>query len=145
DHGRHVLHLPCRRIEARCFAAVDQIGMQWIGCDVTVLFNADRSPIAKSDGAVVATALHTRRAALLLTAVNPVRKLIVSDDMVELRGWLVVPGAPGLAAVNTDHTSLVGRQQHDLRILRIDPEGVVIVSARRTFECRPRFAAISGA
>src|SRR6185369_13727624 len=122
---------------------VDQIGMQWIRRDVTVLFDTDGAPIAKSDGAVVAAALHSRRAALLLAAVNPVRKLIVGNDVIELRRWLVVPGAPGLAAVYTHHRSLIGRQQHDLRVLRIDPERVVIVSARRTFECRPRLAAIS--
>src|SRR5262249_50597433 len=101
--------------------------------------------IAKRDRAVVAATLHTRRAALLLSAVDPVWKLIVSDDVIELCRRLVVPGTPRLAAVHAYNRALIGREQHDVRVFRIDPKRVVIVAAGRTFERCERLAAVSRA
>ena len=143
DLRRDVLHLARVHIEPRSLAAVDEIRMKRIGRDVAILFNTDSTPVAESDRAVIAATLHARRAALLLPAVNPVRKLIVSDDVIELRRRLVVPGAPRLATIHADDCALVRRKQHDLRILGIDPKRVVIVAARCAFECRERFATVS--
>ena len=98
---------PVMHVEARGFAAVNQIGMQRIGRDVSIFFDAHRMPIAKSDFAPVAAAGDAGRAAFLLSAVNPVGKLIVGDDVIELRGGLVVPAAPGFAAVDGDGCALV--------------------------------------
>src|SRR6185369_2354149 len=92
--------------------------------------------------AIVATALHTRGAALLLPAVNPVRKLIISNDVIKLRGGLVVPGAPRLAAIHTDRSALVCCEEHDVRVVGIDPKRVIVVAARRAFERGPCLAAV---
>ena len=69
--------------------------------------------------------------AILLRAVHDVRKLVVGDDMIELCGWLVVPGAPGLAAVEADGSALIRSENHAVGILGIDPDLVVIVTAGR--------------
>jgi len=94
-------------VEDGDFAAVDQIGMQGIGRDVAVFFDADGGPIAKGDFAEVAAAGGADGAAFLLASVDPVGKLVVGDDVIELRGGLVVPGAPGLAAVDADGCALI--------------------------------------
>src|SRR6185369_14854102 len=86
-------------------------------------------PVAKTDRPVVASACNTGRAALLLTAVNPVRKLIVGYHVIKLRSWLVVPGTPGFSAIHSDRSSLIGRCQNDLRVIGIYPERVVIIAA----------------
>ena len=62
--------------------------------------------------------------------------------MIELRGWLVVPGGPRPAAVDRDRGTLVGREQHHVRMQRIDPDSLVVVAAGRSFERGPRAAAI---
>src|SRR6266404_5704520 len=53
--------------------------------------NSTCGSTVESDLAVLAPAGHAGRAALLLCAVDPVGKLVVGDDMVELRRGLVVP------------------------------------------------------
>ncbi len=103
-----VLHLAGSSIEARHLAAVDNIGIQRIGRDVAVFFDAHRMPVAKRDLAIVAAAGNARGAALLLPAVDPIRKAIVGDHVIELRGRLVVPGAPGCAAIDRDGGALIG-------------------------------------
>ena len=67
---RDVLHLAGRPMELRDFssaAAVDKIGIERIGRDVSVLDHADRMPVAEGDGAVVAAAGNADRTALLLS------------------------------------------------------------------------------
>ena len=91
-------------------------------------------PIAESDLAVNTAAGDAGGAALLLAAIDPVGKTIVGDDVVELRGRLVVPGTPSLAAIHADSRALVAGQQDDLRIFRIDPNGVIVVAAGRAFD-----------
>ncbi len=81
--------------------------MQGIGCYVAVFFCPDCGPVAEGDFAEVAAAGGTDRAAFLLSAIDPVGKLVVGDDVIELRGGLVVPGTPGLAAVDADGRTLV--------------------------------------
>jgi hypothetical protein len=68
--------------------------------------------------------------------------LIVSDDVIKLRGRLVVPGAPRFATIHTDRSALVRREEHDVRVLGIDPERVIVVAAGRAFERGPRLAAV---
>ena len=102
DGGPDVLHLARPAIIARDLAAVDDVGIQRIGGDVAVFFDADRVPIAKGE---------RPSSPRLATPAEPLSccppqtrygKLIVGDDVIELRGRLVVPGAPGLAAVHGD-------------------------------------------
>jgi len=89
DDGGNVAGLSGVAVEDGDFAAVDQIGMQGIGRDVAVFFDADGGPIAKGDFAEVAAAGGADGAAFLLASVDPVGKLVVGDDVIELRGgWL---------------------------------------------------------
>ena len=83
-----------------------------------------------------------RGAAVLLRAVDPVREPVVGGDVVELRGRLVVPGAPGLPAVHADDGALVGAEDHAARIGRIDPQLVVIVAARRALQRQERLSRV---
>ena len=82
------------------------------------------------------------RAALLLPAVDPVGELIVGRDVVQLRGRLVVPGAPGPAAVDRDDGPLVRGEEHDVGLQRVDPDPLVVVAAGRALDRRPRLAAV---
>src|SRR5207244_3855828 len=102
DLRPHVLHLSRGAVETADLAAIDEIGIERIGRDVAVLFDADRTPFAKGDLAIVAPAGDAGRAALLLASVDPVGELVIGDDVVKLRGGLVVPRAPRLPAVDTD-------------------------------------------
>src|SRR6185436_11045487 len=72
--GRNVLHLTGAAIEARDLAAVDDIGIQRVGRDVAILFDANRVPIAYGDLAVVAAARNACGAALLLAAAQAIGK-----------------------------------------------------------------------
>src|SRR5205807_5242508 len=78
-------------------------------------------------------------------AVDDVGKLVVGNHVIELRRWLVVPGAPGLATVEADRGSLVRAENHACRIFRIDPKLVIVVSARRAAYNRNCLATIFGA
>src|SRR5216684_8178940 len=119
--------------------------MQRIGCDVTIFFYADGGPVAKSDFAKVAAAGGADRAAFLLGAIHSVRKLVVGDDVIELRGGLVVPGTPGLAAIHADGRALVHGEGNDVGVFGIDPDGVVVVAAGRALDGREILAGVSGA
>ena len=110
--------------------------MHRIGRHVSVFLRAHRMPFSKSNRAPVAAARGPRRSALLLSAVYPVRKLIVRNHVIKLRGRLVVPGTPGRAAIHADRRALIGAQQNNPWIFRIDPHRMVIVPARRAFDRR---------
>ncbi len=62
--------------------------------------------------------------------------------MIHLRGGLVVPRTPGLTAVYRDDGALIADQQNDLGVIRIDPEILIIVAARRAAEASPRLGSI---
>ena len=126
-------------------AAVDQPRVMRVGRDVAVFFRADRMEFAERDRAVVAAARHLGAAALLLAAEDAVRKPIVRDDVVELRRRLVVPRTPRRAAVDRDGRALIDAERDRLRIVRIDPHGVIVVAAGRAFDAGPRRAAVARA
>src|SRR5215472_18021231 len=107
--------------------AIDDVGIERIGRDVAVLLHADRSPIAKGDLAVRAATDDSDRTAFLLGAVDPVRESVVGNHMVKLRGRLVVPRAPGRAAVEADGRPLIAAERDDARIGGVDPNALVIV------------------
>ena len=144
NHRRNVARLAGVAVEHRSLAAVDQIGMQRIGRDVAVFFDADGGPVAKGDFAKVAAAGGADGAAFLLSAIDPVGKLVVGDDVIELRRGLVVPGAPGLAAVDADGRALVDGEGDDVGIFGIDPDGVVVVAAGRAFDGGEVLAGVGG-
>src|SRR5262249_20278385 len=141
---RHVLRLPGRPVKARHLAAEDDVGVERIGGDVAVLLDADGLPVAAGDLPERAAAEDRRRTALLLAAVDPVGERVVGDDVVDLRGRLVVPRPPGLAAVNRHNRPLVAGQEDDLRIVRADPDGVVVVATGGTFKGREGLATVGG-
>src|SRR5207237_1569078 len=100
---------------------------------VAVLFRSDGIPFAKRDLAKITAAGRAGASALLLPAINPIGKLVVGNDVVELRGGLVVPGTPGLAAVHAQGQALIAGERDDVRVLWIDPDGVIVVAAGRSF------------
>src|SRR5262249_25650953 len=79
------------------------------------------------------------------STVDPIRELVVGADVIELSGRLVVPRAPGLAAVDADDRALVAGEQDDLRVVGVDPDGVVIVAAGCTLDGSKCLAAVGGA
>src|SRR5512133_3291933 len=102
-HGKNVLRLTGAPIEPRQLTADDDVWIEGIGNDVTIFLRRNWSPVAKRDSALVAAAFDSDRAALLLTAVKPIRKRVVGAHMVQLGGRLVVPRAPALSAVHGDN------------------------------------------
>src|SRR5205814_984353 len=122
-----LLHLLRAAVPARELAAVDEVRIERVGDGVAVFLDRGGMPLAVGDAAVVAARLHARRAALLLAAADAVGEGVVGVDVKHLRGRLVVPGAPRLAAVHGDDGSLVGADEDDLRVVRIDPDAVVVV------------------
>src|SRR5438445_646022 len=80
-------------------AAINGVGIRRVWHDVTAFTGAGGMPVAEGDSAVIAAAENIDTAAILLCAVNVVWKIIVDGHVVELCGGLVVPTAPGAAAV----------------------------------------------
>src|SRR5262245_20454635 len=100
-------------------------------------------PFSKRNLAVVASARDAGRTALLLAAAQSVGKSIVGADVIELRGRLVVPTAPGLSTVNSYYCALIASQDYDFRIVRINPDVLIIVAPGRPAKRRPRLATIT--
>src|SRR5207247_8745119 len=67
-------------------------------------------------------------------------KVVVGGDAIELRGGLVLERGPALAAVHGDRRATVVRLGHPQRIVRVDPEVVVVAVRRR--DGRPRLPAV---
>ena len=99
-------------------------------------------PLAERDLAVVAAAGDAHRSAVLLAAADAIRKRVVGHHVVERRGRLREPGAPRLAAVQRDDGALVDDEQHDVRVVRIPPDVLVVVAAGRALERHERLAAV---
>src|SRR5262249_14794783 len=97
--------------------------------------------LSECDRAVVAAARAGRRAALLLASVEAVGKSVVGGHMKHLSGRLVVPGAPGLSSVDGKSRALVDAEKDDVGIVRMDPDPVVVVASRSSFDRRKVFSA----
>src|ERR1051326_8977801 len=82
-------------------------------------------------------------AAVLLGAREPVRKAMVGSNVIKLRSRLVVPRAPGRCTVDAHVRALIAADDHAFRIVRIDPELVIVVTAWRAFDWCPLFTAVS--
>src|ERR1035438_6054884 len=140
-----VLHLAGDAVELRAVAAVDDVGMERVGRDVVVFLGAHGMPFAEGDLAIVAAAGDGGGSALLLPAVDPVGRLVIGDDVIELRGGLVVPTAPGSAVVDGDGGALIGGEEDDVGVQGIDPDGVIIVAAGRALDGGEGPAGVVGA
>ena len=64
-------------------------------------------PLAVSDGAVVASAGDADGTTFLLAAADAVGEGGRDGHVINLRGGLVVPGAPGCAVVDGDQRTLI--------------------------------------
>src|SRR4029079_10352182 len=69
---------------------------------------------------------------VLLAAAHPVRERVVGRLVVQRRRGLIVPVAPRQAAVGRDHGALIGHYEDDLRIVGVDPDLLIVVTAWRT-------------
>ncbi len=121
---------------------INVIGIQRIGSDETAFKGAAGKPFAIGDQAEVRAIGNDDRSGILLRGVEPVRKRIVRGDAIELAGRLIEPSAPGLAAVVGDDGALIGAFQDVVRILRIDPEDVIVFAAGSSLPGGERAAAI---
>ena len=142
--GADILNLAGAAVEFGELAAVEDVGMERVGGNVAVFLDADGVPVAERNGAVIAAAGDADGATFLLRTVNPVGELVVGGYVVNLGGGLVVPGTPGLAAVDGDHRALVGGEQHEVGIVGIDPGGVVVVTSGGAFDGDEVFAGVGG-
>jgi hypothetical protein len=93
------------------------------------LFTEDRSTAEGND---------TYGTTFLLAPIIVVREFIVRADMIELGCWLIIPGRKSFSAVHSNDGALVRRNEHDLRIVWVDQDTMIIVTTRRTPESRPR-------
>src|SRR4029079_17322007 len=130
------LRLHRARVEAVDASAVDDGRVLRIGGHVVALAaRRDLAELHQIDPVDrVRAARPPRGARILLRAVHPVRKTVVGDDVVELPGGLVVPGAPRLAAVDGDDAPLIDPENAALGRLRVDPELMVVVAAGRALD-----------
>src|SRR2546423_8385358 len=143
----NILRLSCALIEAVktsvSIAAINDVGISGVRRNVSGFARTDGVPVGKSNGAVVTATGRGDRAAILLRAIDAVRKLVVHGHVIELRSRLVIPGTPGLAAIHADAGALVATENHALRVRRINPKGVVIVAAGSALDGLKLFAAIA--
>src|SRR6185436_9373556 len=127
---RNVFRLTGENVATRDRATEQNFGMQRIGRGVArFAARAQTFPIAIGDLGMIAARRSADGAAVLLRAGDPVRKAIVRCDVIDLRCRLVVPGTPRYRAIDSDNGALVAGDNHSLRIVRIDPELVIIVAA----------------
>src|SRR5581483_1310152 len=123
-------------------AAINGVGIRRIRSNVTALAGACGVPIAEGDSAVIAAAEDVHAAAILLRAVNVVRKFVVYSDVIELGRRLVVPTAPGVAAINAHAHTLIAAENQSLRVRRINPEGMIVVAAGSALDGDKSFSRI---
>src|SRR5207253_7862193 len=101
-----------------------------VGDDVAALASGRRLPVALPDAGAGRPMADAHRAVVLLRAQETIRKVGVDGDSIELRGRLIALRGPARAAVGGDvHAAVVGLD-HPPRIVRSDPE-IVIVAMRR--------------
>src|SRR6478672_10268026 len=63
--------------------------------------------------------------------------------MIKLCSGLIVPRRKGFPSVNSNDRTLVERDEHDLWIVRVDPDAVVIITAGCAAESAPGLSAIN--
>src|SRR5579864_3689508 len=118
--GRNDLRLPRATVITEefsvCSSAIDDVGIGRIRRDVTTLARACGVPVAEGDGAVIAAVKDINAAAILLRSVNVVGEVVIDSNVIELRGGLIEPTAPGAATVNAHARALVTAKDHALWI-----------------------------
>ncbi len=99
--------------------------------------------LAIADRAVVAATRDTCRSRILLSAAQPVRKCVVRSDVIHRGRRLVVPRTPGESIVHRDDGALVGNEQLNVRIVRIDPIALIVIATRRAAMRDPALSAVN--
>ena len=133
-----------REIELLDAASEDEIRVPRIGRDRVVLpAGREDAELHQVDPVALGRAAGNGGGArVLLRAVHRVGEAVVRRDAVELPGRLVVPGAPGLAAVQRHDGALVDAEHAAFGVLGVDPELVVIVPAGGALDRRKRAARV---
>ena len=121
-------------------AGVDDVGIVGTHRDMSGLSTADREVVGSGHAGDRRAARDAHRGVVLLAAVDPVRRAHVRGHVVELRGRLVVHAAPALATVERHHAATVVALDHAVRVIRIDPE--IVVVAVRDRHLHERLAAV---
>ena len=111
--------------------------MLWIARRVaTLAAGADRLPVAHRELGELTARAHRDGARVLLRSRYPVWKTIVDGKMINLRGRLVHPGAPGDVArivgarIVRDDSTLITGDDHRIGVVRRNPRLMVVVAAR---------------
>ena len=101
--NRNVFELAIALVVARNDAfIVSGIHNIWIGrirCNVASFPAANRIPVGVIDCAIVAAAGNRDGAVVLLRSIDVVRSSSIGNDVIELRGWLIVLPGPSLSAI----------------------------------------------
>ena len=79
-----------------------------------------------------------------MRSVDPVGIPVIGSHVVDLRGGLVVPGAPALTGVHADGRALIAGHDHARGVHRIDPESMVVVATGGALERGEVVTAIHG-
>ena len=93
-------------------AHVENVRIFAIGRDVAAFTTADSKPVATVNLAMIRSVDRCGISAILLRAVDVIRKIVVRDYVIKLRSWLVVPRAPRRAAVESDRRALISSKHH---------------------------------
>src|SRR3954454_16852077 len=118
---RDILNLPRAPVKAWDFVsagAVNDVVVQGVRRNITVLDHPDRMPVTKSNSAVIASRRDANRSALLLAAADFVRKRVHHANVIHLRGGLVVPRTPGFPTVHAHQSALISHQKNNVWIFR---------------------------
>src|SRR5690348_3586268 len=70
---------------------------------------------------------------VLLRSRSPIWKSVIESDMIYLGRRLVIPRTPCFGAVLGHNRALIAAKNHPIRIVRVDPQLMIIVAARRAF------------
>src|ERR1700722_11852556 len=81
---------------------INNIGIGWIRSNITRFASTHVIPVGAINRAVIAAAGDGHRAAILLCAINAVRRVVIGDHVIELRCGLVVLARPILATIECD-------------------------------------------
>ena len=121
-------------------------GIDRIGPCVESVPETDLLPVMIADAAVFPHGVRPAPGAVVLhAAVNVVGDIQVHGDVVVLGQRQVVHESPGLAAVVTECHAAVVPVNHVIRIVRIDPQGVVVgMDLPERHEDLERLAAVVG-
>src|SRR5262249_32366832 len=104
---------------------VDDLRIARVGSDVSTLTSAYRIPAGTVDAAA-SRATDPDGCVVLFRPVDPIGEAFVGLGVLELGRRLVHWRCPARAAVGAYSGASVVRFNHSLRILRIDPQAVVI-------------------